>query len=247
LCLSSTNIPLTCMKNPRPSSRSSYRSPSDHSGPPVSQSQPSEGRPSGDRCERAPSALRKSQDEIRGQGSSTTAHGDGSPELFTRRRCAEAKFPSERSTAKRIRRESSSASRNSKDRSSPDSDSQSGMADNEMEVAATDKNEHALPAPPPKKKRTRTLTTPHQSAVLQALLAQVRSQRLKLKFMIHLNNLQSRFPTTAMREEVGRSIGLSARKVQVRLNFRYKQSKTDEIPKFKIWFQVRRFAMFCTC
>ncbi|KAH9977466.1 hypothetical protein BJV74DRAFT_888445 [Russula compacta] len=38
---------------------------------------------------------------------------------------------------------------------------------------------------------------PHQSAVLHALLA------------------QSRFPTTAMREEVGRSIGLSARKVQV--------------------------------
>ncbi|GJJ14420.1 hypothetical protein Clacol_008684 [Clathrus columnatus] len=47
-----------------------------------------------------------------------------------------------------------------------------------------------------KKKRTRTLTTPYQSAVLHALLA------------------QSRFPTTAMREEVGRSIGLSARKVQ---------------------------------
>ncbi|THH15408.1 hypothetical protein EW146_g5059 [Bondarzewia mesenterica] len=52
------------------------------------------------------------------------------------------------------------------------------------------------PPPPVKKKRTRTLTTPHQSAVLHALLA------------------QSRFPTTAMREEVGRSIGLSARKVQ---------------------------------
>ncbi|KAK0468627.1 hypothetical protein IW261DRAFT_1679823 [Armillaria novae-zelandiae] len=60
----------------------------------------------------------------------------------------------------------------------------------------TEKN----PTPPPptqKKKRTRTLTTPHQSAVLHALLA------------------QSRFPTTAMREEVGRSIGLSARKVQI--------------------------------
>ncbi|KAF9002196.1 hypothetical protein BDQ17DRAFT_1390827 [Cyathus striatus] len=53
------------------------------------------------------------------------------------------------------------------------------------------------PAAPAKKKRTRTLTTPHQSAVLHALLA------------------QSRFPTTAMREEVGRAIGLSARKVQV--------------------------------
>ncbi|KAG6848405.1 hypothetical protein H0H93_000475 [Arthromyces matolae] len=51
--------------------------------------------------------------------------------------------------------------------------------------------------PPPKKKRTRTLTTPHQAAVLHALLA------------------KSRFPNTAMREEVGRSIGLSARKVQI--------------------------------
>ncbi|KAL5521900.1 hypothetical protein ACEPAF_1754 [Sanghuangporus sanghuang] len=49
----------------------------------------------------------------------------------------------------------------------------------------------------PKPKRTRQLTTPHQSAVLHALLA------------------QSRFPTTQMREEVGRQIGLSARKVQV--------------------------------
>ncbi|KIJ29786.1 hypothetical protein M422DRAFT_36816 [Sphaerobolus stellatus SS14] len=59
-----------------------------------------------------------------------------------------------------------------------------------------------------KKKRTRTLTTPHQSAVLHALLA------------------QSRFPTTAMREEVGRSIGLSARKVQVCFqNQRQKQRK----------------------
>ncbi|KAF8495985.1 hypothetical protein F5888DRAFT_1804541 [Russula emetica] len=53
------------------------------------------------------------------------------------------------------------------------------------------------PSQPVKKKRTRTLTTPHQSAALHALLA------------------QSRFPTTAMREQVGRSIGLSARKVQV--------------------------------
>ncbi|KAI0298219.1 hypothetical protein BC826DRAFT_1103154 [Russula brevipes] len=61
----------------------------------------------------------------------------------------------------------------------------------------SDGTQPPLPPPPAKKKRTRTLTTPHQSAVLHALLA------------------QSRFPTTAMREEVGRSIGLSARKVQV--------------------------------
>ena len=76
-------------------------------------------------------------------------------------------------------------------------------------------------APPPaKKKRTRTLTTPHQSAVLHALLAQVgliacafhRPDYAKPNIL----DDQSRFPTTAMREEVGRAIGLSARKVQVR-------------------------------
>ncbi|KAJ7613929.1 hypothetical protein FB45DRAFT_258887 [Roridomyces roridus] len=44
--------------------------------------------------------------------------------------------------------------------------------------------------------RNRALITPHQSAVLHALFA------------------QSRFPTSAMREEVGRSIGLSARRVR---------------------------------
>ncbi|KAI0631391.1 hypothetical protein C8Q77DRAFT_1218898 [Trametes polyzona] len=72
------------------------------------------------------------------------------------------------------------------------------MADTEMEAgpSKTTASESAPEGPPPKKKRTRTLTTPHQAAVLHALLA------------------QSRFPTTQMREEVGRSIGLSARKVQ---------------------------------
>lgn len=80
--------------------------------------------------------------------------------------------------------------------SASDSSSQSGMADNETEP---DHQSEPSPqsAPAPKKKRTRTLTTPHQSAVLHALLA------------------QSRFPTTTMREEVGRQIGLSARKVQI--------------------------------
>ncbi|KAI0824395.1 hypothetical protein BC628DRAFT_434198 [Trametes gibbosa] len=73
------------------------------------------------------------------------------------------------------------------------------MADTEMEAgpSKTTASESAPEGPPPKKKRTRTLTTPHQAAVLHALLA------------------QSRFPTTQMREEVGRSIGLSARKVQI--------------------------------
>ncbi|KAH7886555.1 hypothetical protein F5I97DRAFT_1868093 [Phlebopus sp. FC_14] len=86
------------------------------------------------------------------------------------------------------------------ERASPtsDSSSQSGMADNETEAERNPQSEVSTPAAaPPKKKRTRTLTTPHQSAVLHALLA------------------KSRFPTTAMREEVGRQIGLSARKVQI--------------------------------
>ncbi|KAJ7279326.1 hypothetical protein C8J57DRAFT_132520 [Mycena rebaudengoi] len=81
---------------------------------------------------------------------------------------------------------------------SQSSDSQSGMADTEDLEDMSPYSETSPPSVAPlKKKRTRTLTTPHQSAVLHALLA------------------QSRFPTTAMREEVGRSIGLSARKVQI--------------------------------
>ncbi|KAL1686533.1 hypothetical protein GGG16DRAFT_117800 [Schizophyllum commune] len=81
------------------------------------------------------------------------------------------------------------------------SDSQAEMADTELDPERSQPSGASQSSPDvpvqPKKKRTRTLTTPHQSAVLHALLA------------------QSRFPTTAMREEVGRSIGLSARKVQI--------------------------------
>ncbi|KAG9312404.1 hypothetical protein JVU11DRAFT_6785 [Chiua virens] len=80
--------------------------------------------------------------------------------------------------------------------SSSDVSSQSGMADNETEPEPSHLSEAQPVTAPPKKKRTRTLTTPHQSAVLHALLA------------------KSRFPTTVAREEVGRQIGLSARKVQ---------------------------------
>lgn len=69
---------------------------------------------------------------------------------------------------------------------------------------------------PVKKKRTRTLTTPHQSAALHALLAQVGTSDCPIFWLIIPIHLQSRFPTTAMREQLGRSIGLSARKVQVR-------------------------------
>ncbi|KAH9940035.1 uncharacterized protein BXZ73DRAFT_99030 [Epithele typhae] len=91
--------------------------------------------------------------------------------------------------------------RKQSERSSPSvSSSQGDMADTEMEGGEPSKAKAsdggATDGPPPKKKRTRTLTTPHQAAVLHALLA------------------QSRFPTTQMREEVGRAIGLSARKVQ---------------------------------
>ncbi|KAH9961817.1 hypothetical protein BC827DRAFT_261624 [Russula dissimulans] len=100
-------------------------------------------------------------------------------------------------------------------RSDASSHGMGNIADTEMDVdpsgtsvaentrqAREKHSDGAAPSPttppqPTKKKRTRTLTTPQQSAVLHALLA------------------QSRFPTTAMREEVGRSIGLSARKVQV--------------------------------
>ncbi|KAM5545570.1 hypothetical protein V8D89_000769 [Ganoderma adspersum] len=94
----------------------------------------------------------------------------------------------------------SSHRRRKRERSSPSgSSSQGDMADTEMEGGPSkpSTSESAPEGAPPKKKRTRTLTTPHQAAVLHALLA------------------QSRFPTTQMREEVGRSIGLSARKVQI--------------------------------
>ncbi|KAF9026012.1 homeobox-domain-containing protein [Hymenopellis radicata] len=111
----------------------------------------------------------------------------------TRRRPASSDAPDER-MSKRIRRPSPQPTPRSRASSS---ESQGGMADTEE----AEPSHHSQRTPPPmnpqKKKRTRTLTTPHQSAVLHALLA------------------QSRFPTTAMREEVGRSIGLSARKVQI--------------------------------
>ena len=103
-------------------------------------------------------------------------------------------------------------------RSSPSaSSSQGDMADTELEAGSSQPTEQGESAPPPpKKKRTRTLTTPHQSAVLHALLAQVWFNLVSICICLIVDFVQSRFPTTAMREEVGRSIGLSARKVQVR-------------------------------
>ncbi|KAF5368011.1 hypothetical protein D9758_004376 [Tetrapyrgos nigripes] len=101
--------------------------------------------------------------------------------------------PEEQPMAKRIRRDSIKVP---SDRSRSPS-SEGGLADTEEAERSQQSEMSSAPVQAPKKKRTRTLTTPHQSAVLHALLA------------------QSRFPTTAMREEVGRAIGLSARKVQI--------------------------------
>jgi hypothetical protein len=92
-----------------------------------------------------------------------------------------------------------------------------------------------------KKKRTRTLTTPYQSAVLHSLLAEVRIVIFRW-FIYHTNDRlfrQSRFPTTQVREDVGRTIGLSARKVQVR-------HLPILRPEASISFILHRFGFRCT-
>lgn len=64
---------------------------------------------------------------------------------------------------------------------SPSSSSQGDAADTEMESGpptVQPLGQDQSLDPPPKKKRTRTLTTPHQSAVLHALLAQVCAHQL---------------------------------------------------------------------
>jgi hypothetical protein len=71
-------------------------------------------------------------------------------------------------------------------RSSPSSDSQSGMADTEIDQKKNTQNPGATGAAPQKKKRTRTLTTPHQAAVLHALLAQVRAPNFPLCLFANL-------------------------------------------------------------
>ncbi|EIN06522.1 homeobox-domain-containing protein [Punctularia strigosozonata HHB-11173 SS5] len=82
-------------------------------------------------------------------------------------------------------------------RSPSSSSSRDDLADTEEPAVVQRFEQPVMGEPPAKKKRTRMLLTPYQSSVLNALFS------------------QSRFPTTAMREEVGRSIGLSARKVQI--------------------------------
>ncbi|EUC60753.1 homeobox domain protein [Rhizoctonia solani AG-3 Rhs1AP] len=65
-------------------------------------------------------------------------------------------------------------------------------------VSGSEDSEHAeQPIMPAPKKRTRTLMTPDQLTALHRLLS------------------QTRFPTTEQREQCGREIGLSARRVQV--------------------------------
>lgn len=91
----------------------------------------------------------------------------------------------DRPMAKRFHMESPDIRGRPDPRSSPSTDSQGGMADNETEAGRCDQSEMTPPPTAPlKKKRTRTLTTPHQSAVLHALLAQVfsrhSSQRVSL-------------------------------------------------------------------
>jgi hypothetical protein len=82
--------------------------------------------------------------------------------------------PGEQPMAKRFRREPQKPRGRMGARSSPSSDSQDDMADTEMDGRRTQPTETLpLAVAPPKKKRTRTLTTPHQASVLHALLAQV--------------------------------------------------------------------------
>ena len=65
------------------------------------------------------------------------------------------------------------------ERASPSSESSHSMADNDHEAEQFHQSEMSAEHTdqPPKKKRTRTLTTPHQSAVLHSLLAKVRLLR----------------------------------------------------------------------
>ena len=102
----------------------------------------------------------------------------------------------------------------------------------------------------PRPRRTRTLMTQQQLAILHALLAKVsisiqfgmpysfspscerKFLREKIRFPLFLIiqsefvmkwilfGLQTRFPTTAQREEAARQTGLTPRKVQVRRTFR---------------------------
>ncbi|KAF8716649.1 Homeodomain, partial [Rhizoctonia solani] len=78
-------------------------------------------------------------------------------------------------------------------------------------VSGSETSEHAeQPIMPAPKKRTRTLMTPDQLTALHRLLS------------------QTRFPTTEQREQCGREIGLSARRVQVWFQNQRQKSKAQQ-------------------
>ncbi|CAE6431346.1 unnamed protein product [Rhizoctonia solani] len=83
--------------------------------------------------------------------------------------------------------------------------------DRQGSVSGSDASEHAeQPIMPAPKKRTRTLMTPDQLTALHRLLS------------------QTRFPTTEQREQCGREIGLSARRVQVWFQNQRQKSKAQQ-------------------
>ncbi|CAE6382139.1 unnamed protein product [Rhizoctonia solani] len=78
-------------------------------------------------------------------------------------------------------------------------------------LSGSEASEHAeQPIMPAPKKRTRTLMTPDQLTALHRLLS------------------QTRFPTTEQREQCGREIGLSARRVQVWFQNQRQKSKAQQ-------------------
>lgn len=99
-----------------------------------------------------------------------------------------------------------------------------GPGEERMEVDGEDEDGTGEPS----KKRSRTLTTAHQTAVLNALLSKVSLFAPHSKMCTDALR-QTRFPSTETRAEVGQQIGMSARRVQ-------------------IWFQNVRssFSLSCT-
>ncbi|KAH8922272.1 hypothetical protein BT69DRAFT_249800 [Atractiella rhizophila] len=87
----------------------------------------------------------------------------------------------------------------SKSPDNPQNTSSSSEQEEEKEGSQEEeKDDKMKTSKPEKKKRTRTLTTAYQASVLNALLA------------------ETRFPSTEVREQVGKQIGMSPRRVQLR-------------------------------
>ena len=149
-------------------SASGSATPTNTNRPPSSSSdQPTISRPH----ESSPTfqSLVGEREEISTQLRSTPTHSPIQQPSSARRRLTDS--PPSAPMAKRLRKDSPQAKHDS-----PSSDSQGGMDDTEdLPTMQTHHSEMSTPpATAPKKKRTRTLTTPAQSAVLHALLAKVR-------------------------------------------------------------------------